>query len=164
MPGHLTFRHIAGIAILFSITSYNAISGQDRISLTAGFGIPDLINAGVRYQLKNDSIQIGLNYGFAQGDKTYSCNLYFNLLGKAKLSPYPPWYLKGSFAMLYFKDDLLFAHWNPVFSVSAGRDFYFSKKFGLDLEAGIMHAPNMKLLLSEISFMPCFGFQFFIKI
>ena len=52
------------ITILFSCG--RKVFGQEKINISAGFGIPEFINIGLRFQL--DQLQLGLSAGIFQAN------------------------------------------------------------------------------------------------
>lgn len=52
------------VIITFLFGNEHQVSGQEKVNITTGVGIPELLNFGVRYQF--DQVQIGLSVDLCQ--------------------------------------------------------------------------------------------------
>lgn len=115
--------------------SFNGTSKNLALKLSLGFGFPELVYTGVQgYQ---NTFQFGAGAGtlpdydrpifsaFLQGG--------YHFAGKTQNDLIPPWYAKV--VLCYGYEESSAAIWQSVFlSPRIGRNFYFSKKAGIDLE------------------------------
>lgn len=112
--------------------------GQEKINVTWGIGFPELLNFGVRYEM--GQTQIGVNYGSmphtgAEGFFSISSNVYYHFGGTTTLSEERPWYAR--LGLNYVRDETSSSIENDLFlNVRIGRDFNFSKKVGVEIDAG----------------------------
>jgi len=58
------------LIITFLFSSGGQIFGQGKVSLSAGLGIPELINVGIQYRIEQAQIGIGFGY-FPQSSSGY---------------------------------------------------------------------------------------------
>jgi hypothetical protein len=99
----LTFSLIAVLFLSISRVCYS----QPGVNISAGIGIFELINAGVKVQWQQ--FQAGANIGtwpFAKDEKIFSLNgdLYFHFGDTVKYTSIKPWYLRTGIS--YFSDAL----------------------------------------------------------
>ena len=132
------------VSLLCPIVSF----GQEKLSVAAGFGFPELLNAGVR--INGQQTQFGLSAGTwpAKDSKTFSISgdFYFHFGGHSKLTQRKPWF--GKTGLNYFKSESEFIiERYTYFNVSIGREFNISEKFGLQISGGTVFE-----LDSEITF------------
>lgn len=132
---------LAAMIIVCTLINVTSISGQGNINVTLGFGFPDLINAGFRYQIKQ--VQLGVAAGIMplREESVTSLSLYswFHLLGESKLSDRRPWY--GKLGLTYFHDKKE-GSFNDKFvflDMRGGREFNLSPQSGISLDAGVMY-------------------------
>ena len=152
--------------ILLTITLLSTycgqISGQEKIHLSGGFGFPDLVNIGTRYQLKQDSMQLGISIGIGQGIQALSADVFNHFGGYSKLSTRRPWYLKGGVNIIHEHHEESSA-WALLFNLRSGRDINLTRKAGLNLEAGLGFSPIQGILMEETKIFPSFGIYFFYR-
>ena len=156
----------------------NKVYGQHTLDLTAGISFPELINTGVRAQLKQ--VQIGFEIGsFPVSDATYltlSGNVYYHFAGHSSKSGRRLSFVRAS--LNYFKyekadekDVITFA------GITAGRDIYFSHRLGITLDGGLVFTLKENKLYKdqvnnswnkEISilsaFLPCLEISLFYRL
>lgn len=112
--------------------------GQEKINLASGFGLPELIHAGVRYQL--NQAQIGFSYGAfsnREGEKlrSYTLETFIHIAGKSAFSQRKPAYLR--LGLNRFTEDDSYTTDKYLYLVTRiGRDFNFSKVFGIQMDVG----------------------------
>lgn len=154
------------LTALFATLLLPQANAQERINLAAGIGFPELTNVGVRFQTRQDTRQIGLSLGYAAWHKfALSGDMFFHFGGNSMFSERKPWYVRGGMTALYLgtvEEDI--TEWAAVFNLRLGRDINFSKKIGLNLDAGIAVSPFVGLLWDENKLMPGFGFGLFYRI
>lgn len=135
------------------------LSGQSNINITAGFGFPDLVNAGIRYQI--GQAQIGVAAGFmpVEGESVTSASLdlFYHVAGSSELSTRRPWY--GRLGLAYFHDKKagVFNEKFVFLDMRGGREFNISQNFGISLDAGVMYRlfkdvgeDNVSIFLAEL--------------
>ncbi len=125
------------VALLFcgAIISSNA---QEKINISIGYGLPELLNIGLRYQA--DQAQFGISYGFIPGYEenifSISGDFYLHFAGSSELSERRPWYFRLGLA--YLKDETSSRITKyTYFPLRIGRDFNFSKKIGTAIDLGV---------------------------
>ena len=132
----LSFNH-AFLIIIFLCSFGNQVFGQEKVNISAGIGVLELINLGVKFQLNQSQIGFGVGFMPAEDESVYSFHgdYYFHFAGKSKLSTRRPWY--GKFGLNYFRDETKSTIYNYLFlNLKVGRDFNISKRVGIALEAG----------------------------
>ena len=133
------------LIVLLSISSLNSLIGQNKIYLTTGLGIPELLNLGVRGQFKQN--ELGLSFGIAPG--TYSvCGDLFCHFGKvSELSSRSVWYVRSGLDYLSsLIEDYDFKEKYTYLNLRLGRDLNISKVIGLQIDAGILILLSSKTL------------------
>ena len=162
-------KHIGRLSIYFSLLFIfllgygNQTFGQDKFNISGGFGLVDLLNIGARYQVKQDTLQLGISIGIGQEIQAISGDVFYHFGGYSKLSNRRPWYLKGGFNIIHEPNEE-FSDWALLFNLRLGRDINLSKKAGLNLEAGLGYSPFVEILMEEIKAFPSFGIYFFYRI
>ena len=127
--------------LLIDILLFNSsgqVSGQGNLNLSAGIGLPELANIGIRYEVF-DQTQLGLSIGygnlFATELRSFSGDIYYHFGGLSKYSDLHPWY--GRIGLNYFerrdfrKENYLISY------LRIGRDINLLKNFGINLDAGL---------------------------
>ena len=149
------------LIITFLFSSGGQIFGQGKVSLSAGLGIPELINVGIQYRIEQAQIGIGFGY-FPQSSggsdslsifswgtlKSLSGDIYYHF-GKMPKSPDlidHPWYVRLGFA--YTREERSDKNNDGIFlSARIGRDLNISARIGIGIDLGI----NMIHYLSDPS-------------
>jgi len=156
-------RNHVYILMLFSLFSFccsNQSFAQEKVNISAGIGLPELLNVGVRYQLKQ--AQIGLGFGFMPLKEesliSVSGDGYYYFAGLSRLSNRRTWY--GRLGLNYMRDENKFLVDKYLYlNLRFGRDFNFSKKFGVQIEAGTI----FQLFNETIRKVPSSGWDFDIE-
>lgn len=117
---------------------FSCASGQGSVNLSAGFGLPELLHIGVRYQIQQ--FQVGGGFGFIPaggGESVISLfgDVHYHFAGQSRLSDRRPWYGKAGFNYLRDENASEVDKWMYL-NARIGRDFNFSKKVGLALDVG----------------------------
>lgn len=125
-------------SIFFSLVSPQA-EAQEKINLSVGIGFPELINAGIRFQL--NQTQLGLAVGaMPVKDGTsfaVSGDVFYHFAGSSDFSDRRPWYGRGG--LNYWRNESEYAVDEYAYlNFRLGRDFNFSKKFGMQADAGVI--------------------------
>jgi len=127
------------ILLIFTLLiSYcHQVFGQEQVNISAGFGIPELSNIGVRYQL--DQVQIGLSVGSMPVENgsiiSILGDIRYHFGGFSELSNRRPWY--GRIGLNYLRDETEnLIHKYLYFNTRIGRDFNISNKIGVEIDIG----------------------------
>ncbi len=135
------FSYYAVVAVACTFLNVAAVSGQGNVSITAGLGFPDLVNAGIRYQI--GQAQIGMSAGFmpVEGESVTSAllDVWYHFAGSSELSARKPWYGRLGLAYLHDKKEGSFNEKFVFIGMRAGREFNVSQHFGISLDAGLMY-------------------------
>jgi hypothetical protein len=132
---------LAGCLIFFSSEEMTA---QD-VKMTAGIGLPELMNLGLRLQFEQTELGISVGTAGWIEDEEFSISgdFYYHFGGSSKFTTIRPWFLKTGLTFIQAEDE-----WDRetllILVPRIGREFNISPKFGIALEAGIM-----ALLLEE---------------
>ena len=123
------------ITILFSYG--HQVFGQAKINISVGFGVPEFLNLGLRFQF--DQVQIGLSAGtFPVDDESmnsFSGDVRYYFGGLSDFSNRPPWY--GKIGLNYLRDETeSYIDKYLYLNARLGREFNISDRFGIELEAG----------------------------
>jgi hypothetical protein len=126
--------------LVFSISGFS----QERINLSAGIGITEGANIGMRYQLKqsqlgvtigtfpyryNESTGVNLNY------KLLGASYYHHFSGRSKFTNRKPLYFKTSVSYCAAKEgDATYK--KAAIGLSLGRDLNLSRRTGFNISAG----------------------------
>jgi hypothetical protein len=137
--------------------SFNAhLFGQDKLIISTGIGLPELLHIGARYPF--EQAQIGLSVGtFPAGSDesilTVSGDFYFHFAGSSQWSSRRPWY--GKIGLNYLRDetDRLIDKYLYL-SARIGREFNLSRQFGMTIDLG----PAFQLVHEESEKMPSSNF------
>lgn len=131
------FLFIGVIVFLFANLMGKSSFGQDKLFVKAGFGIPELINAGLSYQLKQ--FQLGLYVGGYpdKGYNTFSTTADFawHFGGKSRFTDRKPYYLKLGVTYIRTESDLYITKADYL-TLRIGKDINLSKRLGLALDLG----------------------------
>lgn len=132
------FHILLIVAVLFS--SVHQAFGQEKVNVSAGFGLPELLNIGVRYQ--SNQTQIGLSIGSMPLGSSRNIisilgDVYYHFGGFSKLSNRRPLY--GRFGLNYLRDETESRIDKYLYlNMRLGRDFNLSKKVGIGIDAGAL--------------------------
>ncbi len=131
--------------------------GQERVNLSVGMGLPELLNIGVRYQV--DQVQYGLAFGFIPLKEesliSVSGDVYYHFSGFTRHSNRRPWYAR--MGLNYLRDETSGILDQYLYlNMRVGRDFNFSEKFGLNIDAGVF----IQLLRDKENKLPPGGIHF----
>lgn len=166
------------LLIIFLFNSGRQISGQGKVRLSAGLGIPELINIGMQYRIEKTQIGIGFGYFPSSGSDpsgflywgtliSLSGDIYYHFGKIPVLTNQRPWYVRLGFAYTIEeqsdKDNLTF-----FLSPRFGREFNFSDRIGIGLDLGINMAhyisdPSVPYFLSLFG-LPAMGIKIFYRI
>ena len=162
----LLFRLLLFFAFFLSSLHLQA---QEKITMTFGAGVPEMINFGLQYQVRNT--RIGLSAGYLKldyADRYFAGNAdyYFHFGGQSKKASRKPWYLRTGIQYLRNEFFGVYNYWLTNFRV--GREFHFNKDFGFFVEPGFAlqiyfydNDPGSAELLPEPIVAPGLGFGLF---
>ena len=124
--------------IFFLFVLSGLLFGQDNKSIVLGFGLPELLNAGLNFQ--REQSQFGVRVGFFPSDEeilSIRGDYYYHFAGKSAYSRRRLWY--GRFGLNYLRDEtnkVIDRYWYLDFRI--GHEFYPSPKMGIDIDGGIV--------------------------
>lgn len=139
------------LVVFYIFSSDGQISGQGKVCLSAGFGIPELINVGIHYRIEQALIGFGFGY-FPQSASGYDSlsilswgtlkslsgdiSYHFGKLPRSPDLVDHPWYVMLGFA--YTREERGDNNNNAFFlSPRIGRDFNISDRIGIGVDIGI---------------------------
>jgi hypothetical protein len=136
----LVYKRLSCLLLIytFSVSFSYQVFGQNTVKISAGFGLPELLNGGIHFQLKQT--QIGIRIGFLpEKDEsiiTASGDVYYHFGGFSELSNIRPWY--GRLGLNYMREEDEYGidkylNLNP----RIGRQINFSNKIGIELDIGV---------------------------
>ncbi len=133
-----SFSRCTFFLCLLTFIPFNQLPGQEKVNLSAGFGLPELLNLGVRYQL--EQTQLGLSVGsFPVEDKLFCISgaVYYHFAGTSDLSNRRLWYGRIGLTYLYEETDALIDKYLYL-DLRVGRDINFSEKVGIEIDVGLV--------------------------
>jgi hypothetical protein len=158
------------LVLAFLFCCGGQLYGQEKVNIAGGAGFAETLHMGIRYQVLNQS-QIGLSIGTWPSPKDFwlmdwesllsiSGDFYYHLGDSARFSDLSPWYIRIGLdyiriAGTEYTDNNLESH------LRLGRDFYFSRNYGISLDVGVAC-----FLLNESGFtsvLPAFGASVFAR-
>ena len=158
---------------LFMLSTDNLIFAQEKIKLSVGMGVPELLNIGVRIPIKQT--QIGFNFGaWPQKNEcflSFSGDFYMHFGGVSKFSDRRPWYSRAGLNYLR-SETSTYIEKSVYFNFRLGREIYISKKIGIELDAGAMFnvfsvhiGKTDSVIINERSWiLPSFGLAVFYRL
>jgi len=126
------------------LCSGRQMSGQEKINISAGAGMYETLNIGLRYQLGQSQLGLSIGTWPSVANSWFDWNslisisgdFYYHFGGFSEFSDIRPWY--GRIGLDFLRigwDDEIENNLEPHFRV--GRDFYFGRSFGFSLDAGV---------------------------
>lgn len=164
------FVLIVSVCTFVNIT---CLSGQGGVNITAGFGFPEVINAGLRYELGQSQVGVAAGFLPAKDEKVtfVAFSFWHHFIGSSALSERKPWY--GRLGMDYVQDKMEGTPGDKLvfLDLRGGREFNISENFGISVDAGIIYkiyadAGDSDLGQFLYDFMwalPCGGIRVFYK-
>ncbi|NOX67119.1 MAG: hypothetical protein GXO85_15310 [Chlorobi bacterium] len=140
MKSKIFFISCISLVLLFCFSSN--VLGQEKIDLSIGFGMYELANVAVRYQI--EQTQIGFSIGTLpwSDDQTLSIlgDVYYHFGDYSNLSSRKPWYIRFGLTYLHresIKEEKYYLIEDHFYLNSRfGREFNISKKIGLYVDLG----------------------------
>jgi hypothetical protein len=149
MPKLRKYMFIMFFGICLTIATFSS-AGQERVNVTAGIGVPEFLNLGMRYQFYFQN-QAGISIGSfpAENERifSFSGDYYRHFAGLSDFAERRLWYLKGGLSFLRNEttaaiDKFVFAN------LRIGRDLNISGRLGIELNGGIsfrlLHHENLR--------------------
>lgn len=139
-------RFLLTVILTLSV-SINVITGQGKVRITTGFGVPEFINAGMKVRLGQSEAGFCAGF-FPSGEESFlfdwervfsaGGDYYIHFAGKSTYTDLRPFYLRAGVSYVYIKWDA--TDIDNLFSTQLriGRDFYFSSKLGIGIDAGVV--------------------------
>jgi hypothetical protein len=129
---------IAQIFLICGLTV--AVSGQSKTSLTVSLGVPELVNAGLRYNL--DQFQIGMNAGvfpdFGSLIVSLSANSYYHFAGESGFTSIRQYYAMAGVCYLHSgTENRTDRHF--YLNLRVGKELNLSKMVAFSLDGGIIY-------------------------
>lgn len=163
-------RNLMLVGIIFLLGIFSAF-GQEKVIIAAGFGLPEHLNIGIRYQLSQS--QIGMSVGTHKDGITVTTDYFQNFAGSSKFSDRRPFYTRLGFT--YLRDEgEIFLDQYLILALRIGRDFNLSEKIGIQLDLGaffdVLHHETKKVDYdygpgaSYDIFIPAFGITLFYRV
>ncbi|GAB2766125.1 hypothetical protein [Salinimicrobium soli] len=118
---------------------FPAKSGAQDFNVTAGMGLPELINVGLRVQFgqKQLGVAVGTYPGTSEDNFALSGDFYYHFGGSSEYTSLRPWFLKTGVTYLLAENE-----WERQTSFllvpRVGREFNISPKFGIAVEGGLL--------------------------
>ena len=151
------YRYILWSTLLISS---QLLCAQDKFILTAGAGIPEMLNVGARFQLSN--IQWGMSLGTAAGSddsRSITTDISVPIAGTSKFTSRLPTYFKLGIAFSRFENDVKIEKYTLLFT-RVGREMYVSENVGFFADAGILITINDEVVYKEPRSFSWFSFDF----
>lgn len=124
---------------IFSIGYGNQVYSQEKLNLSLGIGLPELLNIGTRYQIKQTQLGITIGSLPLNNESIFSVtgSVYYHFAGISKLSIRRLWY--GRVGLNYFREEPKSVINEFLYlNLQIGRDINISKKFGIDVNGGLI--------------------------
>lgn len=165
---------------LFLFNSNNQVYGQGRWNLTAGMGIPEILNFGIEVpallSFRDRQEHFAWAYGFSPF-KADDVKYIYSMSGRHlthfgrphKFSYVAPWYIAygvESHNQYYKNETAVYLMW---FSFRAGRSMNFSYRIGMQMDLGIMYQfwevdEDNLYDASQMKFWPSLGIRFYVNL
>lgn len=154
--------------------NFQQVYGQEKVNITTGFGLLELLNIGIKYQ--SNQTQVGLSVGsipVGSEEKiiSISSDIYYHFGGFSELTNVRPWY--GRMGVNFLRDETASIIDKRVFlNMRVGRHFNISKKVGIQFDLGVafqLHHEEIRKKPSinidfELLFIPSLGIGLFYRI
>jgi len=133
-----SFHHLwlSGL-ILFCFVNLSV--GQEKVNISAGIGLPELINVATKFQSKQTQFGIGIGFMPLQNESVISVtgDIYYHFAGVSQLSDRRTWYARTG--LVYLRDETdYFIDKYIYLNARIGKDFNFTPKMGLAFDVGLI--------------------------
>lgn len=115
----------------------NKSVGQEKVNISVGVGMPELIHLGARYQLKQIQVGIGVGTWPVRDESmfSFSGDLFYHFAGTSELSDRRPWY--GRAGLNHLREETEYTIYKYLhLNLRFGREFNISKRMGIEIDAG----------------------------
>lgn len=121
----------------FVFLSIHNASCQKNFNVGVGIGIQEMVHVTAGYQFNQFKLGVSMGSLPEKSSKsiTYSGDLYYHFSGKSKYTSVHPWFAHSGVTFRRLEDDLSIIEDSWIF-LRAGRDFNFTKKVGMAVDAG----------------------------
>ena len=135
-PTTLFMKNILILFILTFMFFLKSIS-QNDVSISLGLGLPELLNAGVRYEVA--PVKFGAGIGTAFTGYALSGDFYYHFGKPSQFSLIPPWYVRANITYWQLRK-VLFMDLGKVvlLGVRVGRDFNITEAISVSIDGGII--------------------------
>ncbi len=154
MKARCISRVLPLIIIVLLFAGGLSLAAQDKLSISAGFGIPEYFNFSARYKLNHSQLGMGIGYLPYNGLMlTGSGDYYYHFGGIFETAGRRPWY--GRIGFVYNYEESYYNRWHDVyFNPRIGREINFSNRFGVSLDAGVaVNVFHKKIVKIEVPWM-----------
>lgn len=113
--------------------------GQHRTSVSAGIGIPELANIGIRHRINQTRLGLTIGTMPVRDESIFSIcgDVFFHVGGKSRYTDLHPWYLQSG--LNYLHDETTKVMDNYLYlKLRVGREFNITERIGVDLEGGLL--------------------------
>ena len=159
------------IIICLTIAGSNPSFGQNTVNGHIGYGFPDLLNLGVRFQMPQ--VQLGLGYGFLGEFQSLSFDFYGHFGGRSEFVERKPWYFRSG--VVFFREILDgYTTKLTLLPIRFGRDLNFSEKMGMQIDFGLAILLSEKNIVKDpfytsyqtswSSITPCLALSYFYRL
>jgi hypothetical protein len=143
---------------MFSFKVYS----QSDLSLSLGMGFPELINAGVRYEMA--PVKFGAGIGTAFTGYALSGDFYYHFGNLSQLSNMPPWYVRANLTYWQLRKVFFMDLGKVVFlGFRVGRDFNITEEIGVSIDGGIIPFSFFSGEKIPFSFIPSAGLNVYYR-
>lgn len=158
------------VTLFFTFGLVLNLVAQKEIDLTAGVGLPEFLNVGIKGQLKQ--IALGISVGTVPvlevDEKILSvcCDFFYHFGKVPELSQRRIWH--GRVGMNYLSDKINEREDRYTYlNLRIGRDLNLSQKFGFQIDGGILILLTNKIsehTWIDFPIIPSIGLNFFLRL
>jgi hypothetical protein len=153
------------ILILFILIFIFTLKGfsQNEVSVSLGLGLPELFNAGVRYEMAPVKFGAGIGTAFT-GYALYG-DFYYHFGKVSQFSNMPPWYVRANMTYWQLRKVFFMDLGNVVLlGVRVGRDFNITEEIGVSIDGGIIPFSFFSGNKIPFSFIPSAGLSVYYRL
>jgi hypothetical protein len=166
----ILIKIIKTILVAGFILSNNKIYSQDKLELSGGVGMPDLLNLKIKY---GQNIQVGASIGiyafewFGNNvvDWAGIAQITYHFSGKSKYVEQKTWYVSGGLGFFDLGVIDPYEQYDIGFIPGIGRTINFSKKIGINYSIGLfLPLSASKGSSYDFKLLPSGNISFFIRL
>jgi hypothetical protein len=140
----------------------NKVNSQNDVSISLGLGLPELFNAGVRYEMAPVKFGAGIGTAFT-GYALYG-DFYYHFGKVSQFSKMPPWYVRANMTYWQLRKVFFMDLGNVVLlGVRVGRDFNITEEIGVSIDGGIIPFSFFSGNKIPFSFIPSAGLSVYYR-